>query len=263
MTSSTSYLFTDFSSSAFSSSSDDESDDAKIVSLVGLYEINKASMIQMLTGSDQPKKKVYSSSTFWRRFRMRRDLYLRILHAIEAYDTYFVQKKDATHILGLSPLQKMTSAIRMLAYGVAVDTVDDYVQIGERTTIKSLKHFCNSIIEIFGPEYLRSPSPTDSARLLAIGEVCRFLGHQKKPTIILEAVILMTCGFDMHFFGIPRSHNDLNVLDCSPLFSYFSQGKAPPTNFTVNRHTYNMGYYLADDIYPPWATLVQTISSSQ
>ncbi|XP_028055483.1 uncharacterized protein LOC114259653 [Camellia sinensis] len=197
MTSSTAYLFTDFSS--FSSSS--SSDDAKIVSLVDLYEINNASMILILTGSDQSKKKggsvvrhkyicrekrkghdqlvadyfavnpVYSSNTFWRRFRMRRDLYLQILHAIEAHDTYFVQKKDATHILILFPLQKTTSTIRMLAYEVAADAIDDYVQIGESTTIKSLKHFCNSIIEIFGPEYLKSPSPTDVARLLAIREV--------------------------------------------------------------------------------------------
>ncbi|XP_028080762.1 uncharacterized protein LOC114282308 [Camellia sinensis] len=157
-------------------------------------------MIQILRASDQSKKRggsvvghkyiccerrkkghdrlfvdyfatnpVYSPATFQRHFRMRRHLYLRILNAIEAYDTYFVQKKDATHILELFPLQKMTSAIRMLAHGVAADVVDDYVRIGENTAIESLKHFCNSIIEIFGPEYLRSPITTDIARLLAIG----------------------------------------------------------------------------------------------
>ncbi|KAL7200712.1 hypothetical protein ACSBR1_032611 [Camellia fascicularis] len=39
----------------------------------------------------------------------------------------------------------MTSAMRVLLYGVAANTVDDYVRIGESTAIKSLKHFCNSI----------------------------------------------------------------------------------------------------------------------
>ncbi|CAL5350717.1 unnamed protein product [Camellia sinensis] len=158
-------------------------DDEKIVALLGLYEINNASMIQILRASDQSKKRVgsagghkyipnpvYSPALFQRRFRMHRHLYLRILNAIETHDTYFVHKKDATHILGLSPLQKTASTIRMLAYGVAADAVDDYVQIGESTVIERLKHFCNSIIKIFGPEYLRSPTTSDIARLLAIGE---------------------------------------------------------------------------------------------
>ncbi|XP_028053304.1 uncharacterized protein LOC114257727 [Camellia sinensis] len=145
----------------------------------------------------------------------------------------------------------MTLAVRMLVYGVAANAVDDYVRIEESTTIESLKHFCNSIVEIFGPEYFRSPSPTDIARLLAIGEVRGF------PVASYDLWIWHA------FFGMPRSHNDLNVLDRSPLFSDLAQGKAPPTNFTVNGHTYNMGYYLANGIYPPWATLVQTISSLQ
>ncbi|XP_028057282.1 uncharacterized protein LOC114261240 [Camellia sinensis] len=69
----------------------------------------------------------------------------------------------------------MTLTIRMLSYRVIADAVDDYVRIGESMTIESLKHFCNSIIKIFGLEYLRSPTTTDIARLLAIGEVHGFL----------------------------------------------------------------------------------------
>lgn len=62
---------------------------------------------------------------------------------------------------------------------------------------------------------------------------------------------------------MPGSHNDLNILDRSPLFSDLAQGKAPPIHYTINGHNYDMGYYLADGIYPQWATLVQTISSPQ
>ena len=92
------------------------------------------------------------------------------MNAIQAHNLYFVQKQDAAHIVGLSPLQKITSAIRILSYGVAANAVDDYIRIEKSTVIQSLQHFCNSVIEIFGPEYLRSPTSTDITRSLAIGE---------------------------------------------------------------------------------------------
>jgi hypothetical protein len=42
-------------------------------------------------------------------------------------------------MLGLSSLQKMTAALRILAYGVAIDSTDEYVRIGKSTAIESLK----------------------------------------------------------------------------------------------------------------------------
>ena len=61
---------------------------------------------------------------------MGRTLFLRILQAVEQHDEYFVQKRNAAGILGLSSLQKITAAFQMLAYGVAADAMDDYVCIG-------------------------------------------------------------------------------------------------------------------------------------
>ncbi|XP_028094128.1 uncharacterized protein LOC114294200 [Camellia sinensis] len=170
------------------------------------YEQNNTCMFQILKSSDRSKKiggsvvghryihrdrrqghdrlfadyfaanPMYSPIIFRRRFRMRRPLYLRILNAIQIHNSYFVKKQDAAYVLGLSPLQKMTAAMRILSYGVAADAVDDYIRIGESTAIQSLQQFCNSVIEIFGEEYLRSPTPTDIARLLAIREVRGFPG---------------------------------------------------------------------------------------
>ncbi|KAM3297904.1 hypothetical protein ACQJBY_039716 [Aegilops geniculata] len=61
------------------------------------------------------------------------------------------------------------------------------------------------------------------------------------------------------FFDFLGSHNDLNVLSRSPLFSTLITGDAPACNYSVNGHNYSMGYYLADGIYPTWAALVKTI----
>ncbi|XP_042415442.1 uncharacterized protein LOC122004655 [Zingiber officinale] len=60
--------------------------------------------------------------------------------------------------------------MRVLAYGVGADLMDEYVRIGETTAIKSMKLFVKSVISIFGDEYLRSPNSNDIARLLAVGE---------------------------------------------------------------------------------------------
>ncbi|XP_028100666.1 uncharacterized protein LOC114300012 [Camellia sinensis] len=131
-----SMMLTSFSSSSSFSSSDDESDDEYMVTLLGAYEKNNASMLQILKSSDSSKKiggsvvghkymrrdrrldherlftdyfaanPVYSPTIFQRHFRMRRPLYLRILNAIQAHNSYFVQKQDAAHVVGLSSLQK-------------------------------------------------------------------------------------------------------------------------------------------------------------
>ena len=73
-------------------------------------------------------------------------------------------------MLGLSSLQKMTAALRILTYGIAVGSTDEYVRIEESTAVKSLKRFVKAVVNIFFEEYLRSPNSNDIARLVAVNE---------------------------------------------------------------------------------------------
>jgi hypothetical protein len=60
----------------------------------------------------------------------------------------------------------------------------------------------------------------------------------------------------------PRAHflfNHINVLQRSNLFDLHLTSDSPPVTFSVNGHTYNMGYYLADGIYSNWPTFFKTI----
>lgn len=84
-------------------------------------------------------------------------------------------------------------------------------------------------------------------------------GHQGKPTMILDVVASYDLWIWHAYFGIAGSNNDINVLDRSPIFDEFLDGRGPNVQFTVNGSQYNMGYYLADGIYPEWPVFVKTI----
>ncbi|OWZ05605.1 hypothetical protein PHMEG_00022277 [Phytophthora megakarya] len=89
----------------------------------------------------------------------------------------------------------------------------------------------------------------------------QYKGKEKKPAIALEAVASSDLWIWHAFFGMPGSNNDINVIDRSDLFIDATNTQSPRCNYDINRNNYDIGYYLTDGIYPPWATLVQTISN--
>ncbi|XP_047335771.1 uncharacterized protein LOC124939333 [Impatiens glandulifera] len=209
---------------------------------------------------------VYNETMFRRRYRMSRSLFIRIVDAVKDHDRYFQQRWDNTGKLGLSPIQKITAAFRMLAYGVPADATNEYIRIGESTAIESMKRFCRAMVEIFSEQYLRRPTSNDISRLLYVGQKRGFPGmlgsldcRSGKPTINLEAVADYDLWIWHAYFGLPGTNNDINVLESSHLFSDLTQGISPPVHYVIQGKEYNTGYYLADGIYPKWSTIVQTI----
>jgi hypothetical protein len=101
---------------------------------------------------------VFGPTLFRRRYRMRRSLLLTIMDRVCARDNYFVQKRDAAGLLGLSPHQKITSALRMLCYGVCGDATDEYCRTSESTALVALKRFCKAVRAEFEPHHMRQPT---------------------------------------------------------------------------------------------------------
>ncbi|WVZ88227.1 LOW QUALITY PROTEIN: hypothetical protein U9M48_034771, partial [Paspalum notatum var. saurae] len=221
---------------------------------------------------------VYPDSYFRRMYRMSIRLFRRIADAVTAYDDYFPQGTNAALKEGSHPYQKILVSLKILAMGCTPFSIDREFSISRSVIDKSFKKFIRAV--------LRAPTPEDIQALLHTAEQRGFpdmlgsidcmhwawekcpvgwqgehIGHVDKPTLILEAVAGPNLWIWHAFFGMPGSMNDINVLHRSPVFDDIASGNAPPVSYVVNGNQYDMGYYLADGIYPDWATLIKGVSA--
>ena len=102
-------------------------------------------------------------------------MFLRIVDHLSYKIVYFQPSFDDVGRASLSPLQKCTAAIRMMAYGCAADVVDEYVRIGASTARLCFENFVDGIISCYGEEYLRHPTTSDIQHLLHVAEMRGFL----------------------------------------------------------------------------------------
>ncbi|GKA89328.1 ALP1-like protein isoform X1 [Tanacetum coccineum] len=147
----------------------------------------------------------------------------------------FRVRPDSTGRMSLSVIMKCTAVIRQLAYGTTPDAFDEYLQMSERTARDCLFHFIS-----WDGQYGRR--------------------DKKYPTIMLEAVASQDLWIWHAFFGVAGANNDINVLDNSSLFDDLLDDKAPVAPYVVNGVGFEKGYYLADGIYPQWATFVKSFT---
>ncbi|GAA0147632.1 hypothetical protein LIER_07286 [Lithospermum erythrorhizon] len=177
---------------------------------------------------------------------MKKKVFMRIVNDLSC-DEYFILRYNATKQVGLSPIQKCTATMRILAYGMPGDACDEYVKIGSSTAIECLKRFCDGVVHLYEGIYLRKSNGEDLERLLRVAKDRGF------PSMIGN----IDC---MHWNG---KIVQLAGRDRSPVFDDVEQGKTPKINFIVNGRHYDLTYYLADGIYPKWPTFIQSIRRPQ
>jgi hypothetical protein len=63
---------------------------------------------------------------------MRRTFFLSIMHKFSETSPYFCERYDATSRAGMTALKKRIAALRQLDYGMATDTIDEYLKLGKQ-----------------------------------------------------------------------------------------------------------------------------------
>nr|KAJ0222118.1 hypothetical protein LSAT_V11C200099480 [Lactuca sativa] len=76
---------------------------------------------------------LYDLSKLEERFRISRNLFLRIARDLENNYEFFQLRWDARGRRGFSTIQKCTATLRQLAYDIAVGALDEYLKMSERT----------------------------------------------------------------------------------------------------------------------------------
>ena len=74
-------------------------------------------------------------------------------------------------------------------------------------------------------------------------------GDHHDLLLILEAVTSYDLWMWHVFFGLSGSHNNINVLDQSPIFTELAEGRSLLANYSIHGHEYTTDYYLTDGIY--------------
>ncbi|MFS7995571.1 putative harbinger transposase-derived protein [Helianthus anomalus] len=201
---------------------------------------------------------LYNAETFRDRFRLPKQLFLKIVGDIETSKEWFPERYNARGKPSFTPIQKCTSAIRQLATCNPPDQYDEYPTMASRTSRECLHFFCNAVIKLYGKEFLRKPTSHDISRIYAAHEArwhfpgmlgsidCTHIewkncprelrgayvrGDIKRPTIILEAVASNDLWIWESYFGVPGSNNDINVLHTSSLFQTVTDGTTPFSPF--------------------------------
>eukprot|EP00918_Siedleckia_nematoides_P086696 GHVU01190804.1.p1 GENE.GHVU01190804.1~~GHVU01190804.1.p1 ORF type:complete len:434 (+),score=50.46 GHVU01190804.1:139-1440(+) len=218
---------------------------------------------------------VYPEHLFRQRFRMSRQRFRSILADLQE-GGHLVQGYNRGVLQGASPELQLTVALRILAYDLPFDAMDEMFDISKSSAHVYLIRVMMGLVRVYREEWLRQPRPEETAALelqnrrrgfpgmigsidcmLCYWDMCpaawagAYTGRAKRPTLVLEAVASESRRVWHYYFGLPGACNDLNAFDASPVGDLFTT----PTGafrkpFTVSGQRFNSLYMLGDGIYP-------------
>jgi hypothetical protein len=81
-------------------------------------------------------------------------IFVQKVDACESNTCYFKRKKNAARLIGFTANQNISAVMRIFAYDIPMDYADEYLRIGDDTTMKSVPWFCKVMIRLYGPKYL-------------------------------------------------------------------------------------------------------------
>jgi hypothetical protein len=224
---------------------------------------------------------------FERRYRMPRALlYERVRAGVLEVDSYFEQRPDAAGVMGASADQKITAAMRQLAYGYPADAAAELVRVSESLASESLIRFCRAVRKKFEPDYLRRPNKDELREIeqhyASLGfpgcigcvdvaswtwDKCpvawqgQYTGKEKKPCNRLEIVCDDFLRIWHVNFGSPGSRNDISIYHQSRLFNDIRVGKWPDVEpeIIIGEFSLTWFYMLSDGIYPKVKHLINSM----
>ena len=100
---------------------------------------------------------IYDEADFERRFRMPRQLFERIKTDLLGRGL-FVHRRDATGKRGIHPEMRLIAALRVLAYGVSFNAMDELCRMSGASALESFRGFIDEAIAVYKDEYLRHPN---------------------------------------------------------------------------------------------------------
>ncbi|KAJ8569112.1 hypothetical protein ON010_g6149 [Phytophthora cinnamomi] len=152
-------------------------------------------------------QQVYDAADFRRRFRMSKELVIKIHDAVVSYDDFFVAKPDATGKPGIPGVLKVTAALRVLAYASSAEVIA-FASGGGRSA--ATREQCKAgfggmlgSVDCMHIEWKNCPSSLAG----------QYKGKEKKPTVVQEAWVDSRLWIWHRHFGSPGSLNGINILD--------------------------------------------------
>ncbi|XP_076946473.1 uncharacterized protein LOC143617995 [Bidens hawaiensis] len=176
---------------------------------------------------------------------------MRLANDLPEHLEYFQQRDDARGHPGFTLTQKITAALRQLAYGVGSDMWDEYLQMAKKTGRDSLNHFCKGVITLYNRRYLCKLTMYDIQRIYEVhSERHGFPGMLGSLDCMHVGWIMCPIAWRGQFHRGDH-HGPTIVLEAvasQDLLAFF-----------VNGEHFKYGYYLVDGIYSKWGTLVQAM----